>query len=34
MWDIGMIGATVLFFAIAILYTAGCDHLGNKEQGQ
>jgi hypothetical protein len=31
MWDIGCIGASVLFFAIAIGYTMGCSRLGTKE---
>jgi hypothetical protein len=31
MWDIGCIGASVLFFVIAIGYTVGCDRLGTKE---
>ena len=31
MWDIGCIGATVLFFAIAIAYVTGCERLGAKE---
>ena len=30
MWDIGMIAATIAFFVIAVLYTAGCDRLGHK----
>jgi len=32
MWDIGCLGAGVLFFAIAIAYTAGCERLGTKEK--
>lgn len=31
MWDAGCIVATVLFFIIALAYTAGCDKLGSKE---
>jgi hypothetical protein len=31
MWDIGCVGASVLFFAIAIGYAMGCDRLGTKE---
>lgn len=31
MWDAGCIVATVLFFIIALAYTAGCDKLGGKE---
>jgi hypothetical protein len=31
MWDIGCIGASVLFFAIAIGYAMGCDRLGTRE---
>ena len=31
MWDITCITASVLFFIIAIAYTAGCDRLGMKE---
>lgn len=34
MWDIGLIAAAIAFFVIAILYTAGCDRLGNKEESQ
>lgn len=34
MWDIGMIAAIVVFFAIAIFYTVGCDRLGSKEEGR
>ncbi|MBB5327699.1 hypothetical protein HDF14_001304 [Edaphobacter lichenicola] len=32
MWDLGCIGASVLFFLIAISYTMGCDRLGIKEK--
>jgi len=31
MWDIGCIGASIAFFAIAIFYVVGCDRLGVKE---
>jgi hypothetical protein len=31
MWDMGCILASVVFFLIAIAYTAGCDRLGTKE---
>ena len=30
MWDIGCIGASILFFAIAIGYVVGCDRLERK----
>jgi hypothetical protein len=30
MWDIGCIGASILFFAIAIGYVMGCDGLERK----
>jgi hypothetical protein len=30
MWDIGCIGASILFFVIAIGYAMGCDRLGTK----
>ena len=30
MWDIGCIGASILFFVIAIEYAIGCDRLGTK----
>ena len=32
MWDLGCIGASVLFFLIAIGYTTGCERLGMKEK--
>jgi len=32
MWDIGCIGASILFFAIAIGYAMGCDRLKTKEK--
>jgi hypothetical protein len=31
MWDIGCVGASMLFFVIAIGYVMGCDRLGAKE---
>jgi hypothetical protein len=31
MWDIGCVGASTLFFAIAIGYAMACDRLGVKE---
>jgi hypothetical protein len=31
MWDIGSVGASVLFFVIAIGYVMSCDRLGAKE---
>jgi hypothetical protein len=31
MWDTGCIAASVVFFLIAIAYTAGCERLGTKE---
>jgi hypothetical protein len=31
MWDIGLIAATSVFFAIAIAYTHACELLGRKE---
>jgi hypothetical protein len=31
MWDIGCVGASILFFVIAIGYATGCDRLGAKE---
>jgi hypothetical protein len=30
MWDLMLIAATVLFFAIAIVYVHGCERLGRK----
>jgi hypothetical protein len=32
MWDVGCIVASILFFAIAIGYTAGCERLRPKEK--
>jgi hypothetical protein len=32
MWDIGCIGASILFFVIAIGYAMGCDRLRSKER--
>jgi len=32
MWDIGCIAASVIFFALAILYTNGCDRLATTEK--
>jgi hypothetical protein len=32
MWDSGCIGASILFFVIAIGYVAGCDRLRVKEK--
>ncbi len=32
MWDMGCVGASVLFFLIAIGYTTGCERLGMKEK--
>jgi hypothetical protein len=32
MWDLGCLGASVLFFAIAIGYTTACERLGAKEK--
>jgi hypothetical protein len=32
MWDVGCVAASVLFFAIAIGYTMGCERLGTKEK--
>ena len=32
MWDIGCIGASILFFYIAIGYAMGCDRLKTKER--
>jgi hypothetical protein len=32
MWDIGCLVASVVFFAIAIGYTAVCEGLGTKEK--
>jgi hypothetical protein len=32
MWDLGCVGASVLFFLIAIGYTTGCERLGMKEK--
>ncbi len=31
MWDIGLLLITVLFFAVAVVYTHGCDKLRRKE---
>jgi hypothetical protein len=31
MWDIGCVGASALFFVIAIGYAMACDRLGAKE---
>lgn len=31
MWDLGCIAASVLFFIVAITYTAGCNRLSQKE---
>ncbi len=31
MWDVGCVAVSVLFFAIAIAYVAGCERLGAKE---
>ena len=31
MWDLGCIAASILFFSLAIAYTAGCNRLGQKE---
>ena len=31
MWDFGYVAVSVLFFAIAIAYVAGCERLGAKE---
>jgi hypothetical protein len=31
MWDIGCVGASMLFFVVAIGYAMGCDRLGAKE---
>lgn len=32
MWDLGCLGASVLFFAVAIGYTMACEGLGAKEK--
>ena len=32
MWDVGCIGISVIFFAVAIAYTIGCERLGTKEK--
>jgi hypothetical protein len=32
MWDIGLIAATAVFFAIAIAYTHACERLGRKKE--
>jgi hypothetical protein len=32
MWDVGCVAVSVLFFAIAIAYVAGCERLGAKER--
>ena len=32
MWDFGCLIASVVFFAIAIGYTAACERLGTKEK--
>jgi len=32
MWDFGCIGASILFFVIAIGYAMGCDRLRVKEK--
>jgi hypothetical protein len=31
MWDIGLLLITALFFAVAVVYTYGCDKLRRKE---
>jgi len=31
MWDLGCIAASVIFFAIAILYIFGCERLDSRE---
>jgi hypothetical protein len=31
MWDTGCIVATIVFFIVAVAYTAGCDRLNAKE---
>lgn len=32
MWDLGCVGAVVVFFVTAIGYTTGCERLGMKEK--
>jgi hypothetical protein len=32
MWDLECVGISVMFFAIAIAYVAGCERLGAKER--
>jgi len=34
MWDLGCVAAGVIFFLVAIAYTAGCDRLGAKAAKQ
>jgi hypothetical protein len=30
MWDLMLIAATALFFAVAVVYVHGCERLGRK----
>ncbi len=32
MWDLGFLVASLLFFAIAIGYTKGCERLGARDK--